>query len=229
MACPRFPHTHGTAHDCCNRGSSRFKWSCQADTPWLSRISAVQRARRRSNKEGCSATPLLTRIHGIGKLTLLHEAALSRKEHYVLLLLHRGARPEARDARGRNVLHLALQLRLFACVPAILAYCPKVGRPALTRGMLHLLCSSDVQGDGGEEILALQLIASEGAELLERDSWGRTCLHQAAKCGNIVMARQLVACRSGPELVAAQDDDGLTPAGLAEARGHRAIAVMLRE
>jgi hypothetical protein len=181
----------------------------------------------------------------------LRNAALRDDGHRVMLLMLRGADPNAADAQGRTPLHIALKEESEKALRSLLEY-PSldVNRAnaagetplmlAALRGRLDWVQLLAKRGaainragwtalhyacSGPDEGVVAWLLA-QGAEVDARSPNGSTPLMLAAGYGGISSAERLLAAGADPRLA---NEPGMTAADFAERAGRDKLARLLRQ
>jgi ankyrin repeat protein len=181
---------------------------------------------------------------------VLHWAAMMGTANILRLLLSLGADVHASDMNGRTPLHLAIMEGAIECVELLLAaganpnaidHAPTGGSSGqLLRRMELAAANRPAQMDPLH--LAFQepdysrlkkmarLLLDAGANVFGRNFEGETCLHVAAKDGNVAAVEELICANNFDNLyIAVKDNAGRTARDLAEQLGHARIVALLRD
>ena len=154
-----------------------------------------------------------------GGTALMYSATYGDLEGAALLLEH-GATVNARATNGWTALTLAAALGFEAIVNELLAHGadPNI---ADVYGWTPLMRAADANRPSSVRAL----LASRRTAIDARDENGQTALHHAALQGYDDVVRLLLGHGAN---VRVTDEAGHTPDALARAKGHRAVAEMLR-
>lgn len=148
-------------------------------------------------------------------------AALGASARLAQLLDDDAALARAYSRDGWTPLHLAAFFGRLDAARLLLdrrASARAVGRNAMANEPIHAAAAA-----GNTEIV--RLLLDRGADADARQHGGWTALHAAAQSGDAAIAELLVAHGADP---APSNDEGVTPADLAELQGHPDLAVRLR-
>lgn len=179
---------------------------------------AVARGDQADVRRHLAADP--ARVHGApgARLNPLHQAILRRQTPIALLLLSRGADPQAPDSSGRTPLHLAVERGDLDVVWALLQRgADPTRRDKIGWTPLHHAAAKD-------QLRIARMLLDAGVDPNVRSERGGTALHEAAASGGAEMVRLLLARGTDPAIRSAT---GVTALDIAREFGNDAARAVL--
>lgn len=147
----------------------------------------------------------------------LFQAIQSEDATALRALIAKGAKVNAKDAKGNTPLHAAAENWAIDCIEALLSQGADVNARNL-EGKTPLMVAANIPA-------ALELLLDAGADTDVRDNQGRTALMLAAESGE--MSKVKILFRRGVD-VASKSPEGKTALDIAVATKHRKIAALIR-
>lgn len=179
---------------------------------------AVARGDQADVRRHLTADP--ARVHGApgARMNPLHQAILRKQTPIALLLLSRGADPEALDSSGRTPLHLAVERGDVDVVWALLAQgADPARRDKIGWTPLHHAAAKD-------QVKIARFILDAGLDPNVRSERGGTPLHEAAASGGAEMVKLLLERGTDP---AVRSSTGVTALDIAREFGNEAAIAVL--